>query len=60
MALKSLRLGVLCRDASGEIIGGTTRYLDSLATTGKPALSTRPYVSARPAVCEATVNETDA
>ena len=57
--LTSLRLGVLCRDAAGVIIGGSNESVETLAAGGTTSLVAHPDVSARPATCEATVNETD-
>lgn len=54
--LKNLRVGVVCYDAAGTIIGGTSTYPE-LAPAGKTIrIASDPTVSAKPTSCKAFVN----
>lgn len=54
--LKDLRVGVVCYDAAGAVIGGTSTYPE-LAPAGKTIrITSDPTVSSKPSSCKAFVN----
>lgn len=54
--LGDLRVGVLCRDEAGAIIGGGAEYPELVPAAGEIRLEADPMVSGLPVECEASVN----
>lgn len=54
-AIEDPRIGVLCRDAGGKIIGGGSTYPELIPANGRILAEASVLVSAPPARCEALV-----